>query len=99
MAGLGPTRAFTGVTLELATINPGQRNRLNAADARPNVAGRHLRAPDGADGIIYSSRLNDDTNLTVYDRAIGKLRADRTLNLIEAPGFADVLNALKVAVI
>ena len=55
--------------------------------------------PAAPDGIIYSSRLNDETNLAVYDRSIVKIRADRTVNLISAPGFADVLNSLKVALI
>lgn len=55
--------------------------------------------PTAPDGIIYSSRLNDDTNLAIYDRAIGKLRADRIFRLIEAPGFAGVLDAFKVALI
>src|SRR6266852_9397912 len=55
--------------------------------------------PAATDGIIYSSRLNDDANLAVYDRAIVKLSADRSLNLISAPGFGDVLNTLKVALI
>ena len=51
------------------------------------------------EGIIYSSRLNDDTNLAVYGRAIVKLRAERSFDLIKAPGFAEVLNTLKVALI
>lgn len=51
------------------------------------------------DGILYPSRLNEDTNLAVYNRAILKLVADRRFRLIEAPGFADVLNGLKVALI
>jgi RES domain-containing protein len=55
--------------------------------------------PAAPDGIIYSSRLNDDTNLAVYDRAIVKLRAERSFDLIKAPGFAEVLNTLKVALI
>jgi hypothetical protein len=29
------------------------------------------------DGIIYPSRLNNETNLAIYDRAVGKLRAPR----------------------
>lgn len=49
------------------------------------------------DGIIYSSRLNEEINLAIYDRAIGKLRADRTSTLINAGGLAGVLNTLNVA--
>jgi hypothetical protein len=55
--------------------------------------------PTAPDGIIYSSRLNDDSNLAVYDREIGKLRADRIFRLIEAPGLAGVLDAFKVALV
>jgi hypothetical protein len=55
--------------------------------------------PDAPDGIIYSSRLNDETNVAVYDRSIVKLKAERSVNLISAPRFADVLNTLKVALI
>jgi hypothetical protein len=39
--------------------------------------------PTAPDGIIYSSRLNDDTNLAGFDRAMGKLRADRIFRLID----------------
>lgn len=35
------------------------------------------RHPSQPDGIIYPSRFNEETNLAVYDRAIGKLRAKR----------------------
>ena len=58
-----------------------------------------INHPATPDGIIYSSRLNHDTNLAVYDRAIVKLRAERSFDLIKAPGFAEVLNTLKVALI
>jgi hypothetical protein len=56
----------------------------------------HLARPDG---IVYPSRLNGETNLAVYDRAVTKLRAHRPLPLIDAVGFAAVLDDLKVAVI
>ena len=51
------------------------------------------------DGIIYPSRLNEETNLAIYDRAITKLRVDRTSSLIQAPGFVSVLNTLNVALV
>ena len=54
--------------------------------------------PSQADGIIYPSRLNNDTNLAIYDRAVMKLRAIGTTKLIRAPGFAEVLDDLRVAV-
>jgi hypothetical protein len=50
--------------------------------------------PAARDGIIYSSRLNEETNLAVSDRAIAKLSVDRSFSLIRAPGFASVLHAL-----
>jgi len=56
----------------------------------------HLERPDG---IIYPSRLNGHTNLAVFDRAIAKLRAVRTMKLIAAPGLATVLNDLKVSIV
>jgi len=55
--------------------------------------------PAVPDGIIYSSRLNEDTNLAVYDRAIAKLNVERSFALIKAPGFASVLNTLNVALL
>ena len=54
--------------------------------------------PSQPDGVIYSSRLNEHTNLAVYDRAIAKLRAVSNTPLIEAPGFAGVLDDLRVAI-
>lgn len=55
--------------------------------------------PDRPDGIIYPSRLNRETNLAIYDRAVGRLRPDRTWALIAAPGFADILDSLRVALV
>lgn len=52
-----------------------------------------------ADGIIYPSRLNTQTNLAIYDRSIAKLRAVRTMDLLRAPGLARVLDDLKVALV
>jgi hypothetical protein len=54
--------------------------------------------PSRPDGIIYSSRLNDDTNLAIYDRAVPKLREVSNTPLIDAPGFAKVLDDLLVAI-
>uniref|UniRef100_UPI00262E9555 RES family NAD+ phosphorylase n=1 Tax=uncultured Rhizobium sp. TaxID=155567 RepID=UPI00262E9555 len=51
------------------------------------------------DGIIYPSRLNGHTNLAVFDRAMGKLKAVGTMKLIRAAGLADVLNDLNVAIV
>jgi RES domain len=54
--------------------------------------------PSEPDGIIYPSRLNDDTNLAIYDRAVAKLRQVGDTALIDAPGFAAVLDDLGVAI-
>ena len=56
----------------------------------------HVRTPDG---IIYPSRLNQEVNLAVYDRTIDKLAPVRLLPLLQAPGFARVLNDLNVALV
>lgn len=53
----------------------------------------HGRAPDG---ILYPSRLNGQTNLAIYGRAVHKLRVARLRKLISAPGLAAVLDDLKV---
>jgi hypothetical protein len=55
--------------------------------------------PSKPDGIIYPSRLNAETNLAIYDRAISKLAARRVTKLIDAKGLAAVLNDLKVALV
>jgi hypothetical protein len=39
--------------------------------------------PDGVDGVYYPSRLNEERNIAVYDRALPKLRAKSTPRLIE----------------
>lgn len=52
--------------------------------------------PAQPDGIIYPSRLNGETNLAVYDRAISKLLARSSEPLIRQPGLASVLRDLKV---
>lgn len=54
---------------------------------------------DQVDGIIYPSRLNGHTNLAVFDRAIGKLKAVGATKLIRAPGLANVLDDLNVAIV
>jgi RES domain len=53
--------------------------------------------PEKPDGIIYPSRLNSETNLAIYDRAIPKLVVDIEMPLIRASGLASILNDLKVA--
>lgn len=55
--------------------------------------------PAQPDGIIYPSRLNEETNLAIYGRAVGKLRAAATTPLLRAPGLAAVLDDLLVAIV
>lgn len=55
--------------------------------------------PSRPDGIIYPSRLNGATNIAVYDRAVGKLSPTGVKPLVAAPGLANVLNDLRVALI
>jgi RES domain-containing protein len=54
--------------------------------------------PSQPDGIIYPSRLNEDTNVAIYDRAVTELREVGKSDLIDAPGFAEVLDDLRVAI-
>lgn len=53
--------------------------------------------PESVDGIVYPSRLNDQHNLAIYDRAVGALACSVTVPLLMAKGFSMVLNDLKVA--
>ncbi len=55
--------------------------------------------PDIPDGIIYPSRLNGQTNLAIYDRAIPKLKVHRLRKLIAAPDLEQVLDDLKIELI
>lgn len=52
--------------------------------------------PSTIDGIIYPSRLNGETNLAIYDRAIGKLSVETAVPLITAPNLADVLRTFQI---
>jgi hypothetical protein len=54
--------------------------------------------PSQPDGIIYPSRLNEDTCVAIYDRAVTKLRELSNTALVNAPGFAQVLDDLLVAI-
>jgi len=50
----------------------------------------------GPDGIIYPSRLNGQTNLAIFHRAVPKLRAVGVRPLVGAAGLATVLDDLMV---
>lgn len=55
--------------------------------------------PQQPDGIAYLSRLNNDLNVAVYDRAIAKLDAEGTALLPDAPGFPRLLDAFGLALV
>lgn len=55
--------------------------------------------PAAVDGIIYPSRLNNETNLAIYGRSVPKLDPLRNHGLKQAPGMADVLDDFLVALI
>lgn len=52
--------------------------------------------PTAVDGIIYPSRLNGETNLAIYDRAIGKFAVHASGPLLRQAGLAAVLRDLRV---
>ncbi|WP_374120422.1 RES family NAD+ phosphorylase [Mesorhizobium onobrychidis] len=70
---------------------------------RQNLARRWSVAfhehPSQPDGIIYPSRLNDATNLAIYDRATLKLQPKRIVTLLGAPGLGQVLEDFKVGLV
>jgi len=55
--------------------------------------------PERPDGILYPSRLNDQTNIAVYNRAIAKLEVASKVPLLAAPGLADILDTYRVAIV
>jgi hypothetical protein len=48
---------------------------------------------------LFPSRLNTETNLAIYDRAIAKLVVRRVIPLIAAAELVSILNDLKVALV
>lgn len=57
------------------------------------------RHPMQCDGIVYRSRLNGQTNLAVFDRALDRLVLRQQEPLLRAKGLASVLNDLLIALI
>lgn len=55
--------------------------------------------PASVDGIIYPSRLNNEVNLAIYDRAITKLEPLGGYVLKRAPGLVDVLDDFLVSLV
>lgn len=52
--------------------------------------------PGRPDGIAYPSRLNGETNIAIYDRAVRKLMAVASGSLLRQPGLAGVLRDLRI---
>lgn len=55
--------------------------------------------PQRPDGIAYPSRLNGETNLAIYGRAVGKLELFREQHLKRAAGLPSVLDDFQVALL
>jgi hypothetical protein len=53
--------------------------------------------PAAPDGIVYPSRLNEETNLAIYGRAVPKLEVVSTSRLTDVPDLPIVLDTLNVA--
>jgi hypothetical protein len=79
-----------------AFLNRTQRERKSR---NASAAGSFHEHPEQPDGIIYPSRLNAETNLAVYGRAISKLSVHGVTPLIHAKGLADSSDELKVALV
>jgi RES domain len=73
------------------------RRSVQAAARRWSLA--FYTHPAAPDGIMYPSRLNGETNLAIYDRAISKLVVTATCDLINATDLAAVLDDLQVRVV
>jgi len=55
--------------------------------------------PEHVDGILYPSRLNGETNLAVYDRAIPSVACVGAVTLRRAGGLARVLNDFRIGLV
>lgn len=53
---------------------------------------------ESVDGIIYSSRLNGETNIAVYDRSLGRLKAKQVRPLLSVSELAAVLDEMQIAI-
>ena len=52
------------------------------------------------DGILYSSRLNEEPNIALYDRALGKLKVTRDDKLMAyGPELVEIIKTFDLAVI
>jgi hypothetical protein len=76
----------------------------DAIRARAHARGQKLslalyQHADRHDGLYYPSRLNQDENLAVYDRAIHKLTAGPRRHLDQCPELAAVLDRYRIAIV
>ncbi len=55
--------------------------------------------PDRPNVICYSSRLNDDENLAIYDRAVPRLSAGPRRKLTECDEMATILDRYRIAIV
>jgi hypothetical protein len=55
--------------------------------------------PEQLDGIWYPSRLNNEDNLAIFDRSLGKLSAGPRRRLAVCPELAPVLSKYQVALV
>jgi hypothetical protein len=89
LTGDGPVRM--GIPSDVA------RGRRQALSRKWSVA--FHEHPREVDGIVYPSRLNGETNLAIYGRAVGKLELLRERDLKHAPGLVEVLDDFLVALL
>ncbi len=89
LSGDGPVRM--GIPSDVA------RGRRQALARKWSVA--FHEHPQQPDGIVYPSRLNGETNLAIYGRAVGKLELLRAHELKCAAGLPDVLDEFLVALL
>jgi hypothetical protein len=76
----------------------------DAVRAQAHTRGQKLslalyRHTDHPDGICYPSRLNQDDNVAVFDRAVHKLTAGPRRPLDHCPELAPVLDRYRIAIV
>lgn len=89
LTGDGPVRM--GIPSDVA------RGRRQALARKWSVA--FYEHPEQPDGIVYPSRLNGETNLAIYGRAVGKLELLGEQDLKRAAGLHAVLDDFLVALL
>jgi hypothetical protein len=55
--------------------------------------------PQCPDGILYPSRLNEETNLAIFGRAVSKLVVSHVRPLMRCPELAGVLDELNISLV